>query len=416
MKVLFIIPPHPSRHTSVKDGMPLGVLYLASMIRDHEIRIIDAFSHPDSDFQNKIEDFQPDIVSISIPFKLVEKSAVKISEVIRRISGAQIIIGGIHATLAYDRIKKTISHDYFIPGEGEFAFEKLIDYLSGKFGDFPEGVLKNSDEQPVLAQKTLDINKLPFPARDLLENRDSYTERILASRGCGFRCGFCSSRSFWGDYRSREPDKIIDEIEQIYEERGTVPISFADDSFTYSRDLVENLCDRLIEREIESGGFGFSSHPLRLDEELLEKMWTAGFNSFFLGLESGSLEILNKIGKRYNYKKIEHLVKFAINLGFDIHASFMIGLPGESKKDIESTLTMAQNLPLNSIGFHIFYPFEGSPIRDNPEKYGIKIMERDEHDGDIDGEAIIHNGELTPNEILDYYYRARALMKRKHKA
>ncbi|MCD6218378.1 B12-binding domain-containing radical SAM protein [bacterium] len=408
MRVLFIIPPHPSRDMPISDGMPLGTLYLASMIREsHDVQIIDAYSQPSENIASHIIEFSPDVVAISIPFRLVEKTAQKTAQEVRENSNAKIIIGGIHATLASERIRESISHDFFIPGEAELKFKSLIESLDAGSTDFPDGVLSESDSP--------DIDKLPLPARDLLQNREIYTERILTSRGCGFNCGFCSSKKFWGAFRGRNPDLIIDELEFIYSERGFVPVSFADDSFTYDRKRVIKFCDRMMERKIKTGRLGFSSHPIRLDEEILEKTREVGFDSIFLGLESANPEILRFIGKTYDHDKIERLIEYGFKLGFEIHASFMIGLPKESREDIERTLMWAGNMPLNSIGFHIFYPFEGCAIRENPDKYGIKIQERPEHVGDIDGEAVIHNGVLSSTEILYYYYRAKAMARQKNK-
>ncbi len=408
MRVLFIIPPHPTRDMPISDGMPLGTLYLASMIREnHDVKVIDAYSQPSENIISHLTEFNPDVVAISIPFRLVEKNAQKTAQAVRENSNAKIIIGGIHATLAYERIRQSISHDFFIPGEAELKFKTLIESLEAGITDYPDGVLSESDSP--------DIDNLPFPARNLLPKREIYTERILTSRGCGFNCGFCSSRKFWGAFRGRNPDLIIDELEFIYSERGLVPVSFADDSFTYDRTRVIEFCDRMMERKVKTGGLGFSSHPIRLDEEILEKTREVGFDSIFLGLESANPEILKNIGKTYDHDKIERLIEYGIKLGFSIHASFMIGLPRESKEDIERTLIWARNMPLNSIGFHIFYPFEGCAIRETPDKYGIKIQERPEHDGDIDGEAVIHNGVLSSTEILDYYYRAKAMAKQKNK-
>lgn len=417
MRVLFIIPPHPSRDMPISDGMPLGTLYLAAMIREnHDVKVIDAYSQPSENMANHLSEFNPDVVALSIPFRLVEKSAQRTVQKIREISNAKIIIGGIHATLAAERIRDSISHDFFIPGEAELRFKSLIECLDAGSTDYPDGVLSESDAlSSDMMSEQHDIDNLPFPARNLLQNREIYTERILTSRGCGFNCGFCSSRKFWGGFRGRNPDLIIDELELIYSERGLVPVSFADDSFTYDPKRVIEFCDRMMEREVKTGGLGFSSHPVRLDEEILEKTREVGFDSIFLGLESANPEILKSIGKSYDHDKIERLIEYGVKLGFNIHASFMIGLPKERREDIERTLMWAGNMPLNSIGFHIFYPFEGCAIRENPDKYGIRIQERPEHDGDIDGEAVIHNGVLSSTEILDYYYRAKAMAKQKNK-
>jgi anaerobic magnesium-protoporphyrin IX monomethyl ester cyclase len=415
MKVLFVIPPIKGRKISSNDAMPLGVLYLASMIRDIcEIRILDCFSNPLDDQLGRILDgFRPDIIAVSIPFKAVESSVKEIIASVKQRTDSTIIIGGLHASLAISRIRTEIPHDFAIYGEAEIIFRELMLYLLGKSEKIPENVFKPGIPLKIKRGQIPDIDKIPHPSRDLLPNREIYLERIIASRGCGFHCGFCSSVKFWGSYRGRNPDLIIDELEEILKARGIVPISFADDSLTYERERIINLCEKLIERSVKTGGMGFSSHPDRLDEDLLDRMRNAGFDSIFLGLESASPSVLKKAGKKYDRNGIEKIISHALKLGYQVHASFMIGLPQESKEDIDLTLNWADSLPLKSLGFHIFYPFEGCPIRDNPAKYGIRILESIENQGDINGEAVIHNGVLSPVEILDYYYRARALARKK---
>ena len=191
----------------VNDGMPLGALYLVSMIREnHDSRIVDAYSQPSENIASHVLDFKPDAVALSIPFRLVEKTAEKAAADIRKNSDAVIIIGGIHATLASERIRRIIPYDFFIPGEAESRFKNLIECLDSDRGYYPDGVYSKSDAA-ITHSNTLppDLDKLPYPARDLLPKRETYMERILTSRGCGFNCGFCSSRKFWGSFRGRNP-------------------------------------------------------------------------------------------------------------------------------------------------------------------------------------------------------------------
>ena len=415
MRVLLLIPHNPRRRIPSPEGMPLGLLYLASMIKaDHDVRIVDEYSFPDdNNALQTIIDFSPDVVAISIPFKMLENPARNIAEKIREIGNAKIVIGGIHATNAIKRIRASITHDYMIPGEGENLFKTLINGMDSKKEFHVEGILEPQNSFKNKEPIPIEIEKIPYPSRYLLPYREKYLERILSSRGCGFNCAFCASRKFWGGFRGRNADKIIDELLEIYSERGHVPVSFADDSLTYSREHVLNLCDRIKTRRIATGSLGFSSHPNRLDEYLLDSMKDAGFDSLFIGLESGSDKVLKRIGKKYDREHAEKMIRFALGSGFDVHASFMIGLPGENKEDLDLTLAWADELPLKSIGFHIFYPFEGCEIRENADRFGIKIVETDINDGDIDGEAVIHNGVLSPGEILEYYYKARALARMK---
>jgi radical SAM superfamily enzyme YgiQ (UPF0313 family) len=129
----------------------------------------------------------------------------------------------------------------------------------------------------------------------------------------------------------------------------------------------------------------------------------------FLGLESGSPAILKKINRNHNLDKTRDLVILAQNLGVEVHASFIIGLPDETGDDIQMTIEYAVNLPSSSLGFHIFHPLPGSEYGDHPEKFGIEIIADSEGVGEIDAVAPIKTKHLNPMRILDYYYMARVV-------
>jgi radical SAM superfamily enzyme YgiQ (UPF0313 family) len=149
--------------------------------------------------------------------------------------------------------------------------------------------------------------------------------------------------------------------------------------------------------------------PELLSEDDLILYVKSGLTGLFLGLESGSPKILEKINRGHDPDRIRNLISLAGNLGVQVHASFMIGLPDETPVDIEETIEYARNLPASSLGFHIFHPLPGSEYGDNPAKYGIEITGDNDTVGEIDAVAPVCTSHLSQNQILDYYHIARGI-------
>ena len=240
-----------------------------------------------------------------------------------------------------------------------------------------------------------DLDRLPFPARDLLPNAayirhgrrryGSSVTTVMSTRGCPFACEFCSNVVFGESYRARSPVNVVDEIEQALA-LGYDRISFADDVFTLERDRVTAICD-----EIHRRGLRFPWECLArvdsVDEELAREMRRAGCTRVYFGIESGNDDVLRLMNKRITAAQARDAVEAAHRAGLEVGAFFILFYPGETDDTVLETLRFAGSLPLDYLGLSMPYPLPGTALHE-------RLRDRIRRDARPDGSYIL-NQQLT---------------------
>lgn len=397
---------------------------LGAIVRDiADVSIIDGYSHALSvrEISEQVIALTPDLVGISMPFAFSQRPAVEIAGLVKsELPGALMVAGGNQATFRADDILRNSDFDFIVLCEGETVFRALVERFSGDGiesvkADPPDGIRyrKNSDYlgEPVVL--IADLDKLPFPAPDLLPGwPDFYTARIITSRGCPFNCPYCSSTAFWRHtYRGRSPGSVVGELRNLNEKWGIKRVSFADDTFNIDRERCLGIAGELIKSQIGIE-WGASMRPDLVSREALDVYRRAGLTGLFFGMESGSLRILKSINRTHDLEISRELIRHAEEIGIEVHCSFMIGLPEEKAEDVEMTIEYARSLNASTLGFHIFHPLPGSVYGENPEGFGVEWENPElamEGLGAIDGVAPVRTLYLTSMQIVDYYFMARGL-------
>jgi anaerobic magnesium-protoporphyrin IX monomethyl ester cyclase len=421
--LILISPPNPLRPIPDRDGLPLGLCMIGSMVRDRiEVHIIDAYSPAlsvDETVRASLEK-NPDLIGVGIPFFVCKKSALEIAAKLKsERKDIPIITGGSAATIRADYLLETGLFDLVALGEAEMTISEIIDrYLKNGFygitNDPPKGTGvkgKASIDRPLIEN----LDELPYPSYDLLSGFPSeYSARILTSRGCAFRCPYCQSTRFWGNvYRTHSPERVVEEIHRLRDSWDVHRVSFADDAFNLDRNRARRIAEKLIEADL-GVEWGASSRAECLSEDDLTLFAKAGMTGLFIGLESGSANILKSINRNHDPETARRMIEYAENLGIATHVSFMIGLPDETADDVETTLEYARSLRSSSLGFHIFHPLPGSEYGENLEKYGLVSgsgEETGELIGAIDTYSIYRTRHLTTMQIIEYFDRARAIQR-----
>ena len=383
MKVCLISPPYNSAVKSVVgiSSPPLGLAYIASVLRqNHEVKIIDSniLNYTIGDVEEELRSFNPDVVGItSVTPSIYE--AYKVAETAKKVrEDCTVVLGGPHATfMPRETMEECKYIDIIVRGEGEETTRELIENIEkGAPLNEVKGITfreKNGiiDTEPRLFIKNID--NIPFPSRDLLPmhlykfNGVKYTT-MLTSRGCPFKCSFCSSsRLFGGYWRGRSPENVLEEMKTVYEEYGIRNIEFMDDTFTLNQERAEKICDEIIKQGWDIS-WGASSRVDTLSKRLVEKMKKAGCWILFLGIESGSQRILDTIGKRITLEQVKKAVKILKDAGIQVLGSFIIGFLQDTKETIKETIKFAKSLNLNYAEFSILTPYPGTPIFDYAKK------------------------------------------------
>ncbi|MFH1508531.1 MAG: radical SAM protein, partial [Candidatus Omnitrophota bacterium] len=287
------------------------------------------------------------------------------------------VLGNIHATIFAEDILKKESVDVVVHGEGEFTMLELVravienrDLTQIKGISFKQdGCIVNTPPREIL----IELEQLPYPAWHLLPvkkygflpflNVRKPGLSILGSRGCPYRCTFCSLPNTGGNYRKRQPQKIADEFEYLIENFPIKQISFVDPIFPFLTEDGLEFCDEIIKRKLNNRiVWTCETRVDKVNRKLLNKMKQAGCRRILFGLESGVQELLDNIDKSYSLEAIKTGISYARSEGIQTAGLFMIGLPGENKEMTQRTIDFAKELDLDFAKFAITVPFPGSQL------------------------------------------------------
>lgn len=285
-----------------------------------------------------------------------------------------LVLGGPHVTAFPDESLQAAPFDAGVLGDGELSMVAIADRVSrGQPLDGLPGCAVRTAEgirtNPAIAW-IQDLDKLPMPALDLLPmNRyrsigvcDPFVT-MISSRGCPFRCAFCSQVYSGDRLRTRSPESIVEEMERAVKDYGAREIVLFDETFGVKRKDALRLCELIRQRGLK---FRWNARTRidAMDEEMLLALRSAGCYILHLGIESGTQRILDRMCKGINLEQVRKGTQLARKLGFVIHAYFMIGYPGETREEVETTLRFSRELPLDWASFTVALPHPRTKLCD----------------------------------------------------
>ena len=378
---------------------PAGLGYIASVLRQDgvNVRIIDQYAEKIS--LNKLLDvikaYKPDIIGVScITFLL--KEVRYLCELIKRDDkNINIVIGNVHATYFPEETLRYVNADAVIRGEGEYAMRDYVRALANnsdlrsvlgltfKSGD----VFISNPDRPLIT----DLDALPYPAWDLI-NLDNYKGSplicangarsgiVFASRGCPYSCYYCSQDSANKKFRSREVNKVIDEIELGYEKHNFKYTALGDAYFPFSEEQGMEFCDKFIQRNLHKKVRWITETRVdKVSAKLLRKMKDAGAHLIMYGIEVGNAGVLSKLNKKTTLEQAVFALKETRRAGILSLGFFMLGLPWDTQVTCQDTINFAKKLDCDIVKFSMAVPYPGSDFFNDfsdkdtvfrsPEKY-----------------------------------------------
>jgi anaerobic magnesium-protoporphyrin IX monomethyl ester cyclase len=409
MKIALIATPYPLEEAP---SPPLGLAYAAAACEaaGATVRIFDFIvsKYSPEKLSEILEAFKPDVVgagSVTMNYHQAER----IIKDAKQLQPSIItMMGGPH--VSFD-IKGTFRScpelDLIIIGEGEQTLQELIPVLHDRnaWHGIPGIAYREAGEIVITEPRELicDLDSLPLPARHLLPisryQALGYPVSIITSRGCPNRCIFCLGRRMVGfKGRFRSPKLVVDEIEQILA-MGFTRINVADDLFTANKARVKELCDEIRHRGVTFGWSAFA-RVNTVDLETLKIMREAGCDCVSFGIESGDPEMLKRIRKGITLDQARKAIACCREADVLPHASFMVGLPGETKETLQATQRFANELDI-AYGYHFFSPFPGTTVREELENYDIEILTDDWSRYDANS-PIVKTSRLNPEEMTAF--------------
>lgn len=364
---------HSYRINNKKVGVwpPLGLLYLSAVLEKKNIssQVIDAFVLGLSLEQTlkEIARYSPKIVGISVT-TLQIRGAVQLGEAIKKqFKNIKIIIGGPHISVDNEFVRQFNCFDVGITGEAEISFVKVV-----------KKILNNMKvPKIVVGELPLDLDALPFPSREKIKIKEYFEVEkpmatIVTSRGCPYKCLFCSRVAISDRVRFRDPKLVADEIESLKNDYRD--ITFLDDTFTLKKSHTLALCEEMIKRKLKMR-WTCNTRANLLDEELVSKMKQAGCDMILIGVESGDEKLRNDIiHKKITDEDIRKAVTICKKAKITIGGYFMLGFPNEDQRQMTKTVTYPKKYDLDIMSIHTTTIYPGSELfnlaqKENKQNY-----------------------------------------------
>jgi len=356
----------------------LGPMYISAMLKEngHECDLV--LGNQLSDFEEKIESYQPDMVGFSImsgSHDWAKSIAGQIKEKYNIIN----IFGGAHPTF-FQKFVEEPEVDYLVRGEGEETMREVMDCIDKGESfhhvpnlSFSEGIA--SKHNP-LRNLRKDLDDYPFPDRNLYnvlnEKGDRKVRNVITSRGCPFHCTFCfedAMRDMYkgkGKYvRIREIDRSIEECKRLLAETNAEIIYFADDVFGMKKQWLYDFLEKYKKEVAVEFICLVRADIVASDEQYAYKLAEAGCKSVFFGIESGNEQLRNKVlNKQLTDDQILKAAKLLHDAGISFRTYNIVGLPDETLEDAFSTVELNIKIKADYPWCSIFSPFPGTELTD----------------------------------------------------
>ena len=424
MRLLLVNPPSLSKNLAPLP--PAGLAYIASYVRRHgfDVDILDAtnlgLDHAET--IARIRAAKPDVVGISVVSGTHNSSAM-LGELIREaLPDAKIVLGGPHVHFMYQQMMR--KHDWIdlcVRGEGEETMLELLSALEqdGDLSGLDGLVFRRDGEVVVNPDRAFinDLDRLPFPARDLLPmsayhwriygftRPNDHVVTITATRGCPFHCHFCASSYLWNVQRRRSVENVLDEIGECADKHDVGMLLFPDDLLLLNETWAIDLCKGMIERGYDRFKWACTGRPSGISDRTFDWLQKASCRLIMFGIEFGNQRLLDFCGKKTTIPEIEATIAETRARGILTMGFFILGYPTETVQTIEESIAFARKLKLDFAEFNLAKALPGSPLYDYCMERDLLIDTSDENFNSVSTQ-MIRLDNVRPEELQMLYGKA----------
>ena len=371
MRILLI---HPNYHSGgaeiAGNWPPAWAAYLTGSLKAagyEDVHFIDAMTNnlTDEALSALIAKEKPDIVGATAITPSIYKAerALEIAKSVH--PNAVTLLGGVHATFMYQQVLTEAPWiDAIVRGEGE---EILIEVVRAvESGDWAQA-RRNIRGLAFVDNGPKGLKIVATEAAATVKNVDAITPdwsilewdkykyiplncRVAIpnmARGCPFTCSFCSQWKFWRDYRVRDPKKVVDEIQTLYERYDVKFFILADEEPTINRKKFVQFCEELIARKLpEKVQWGINTRVTDIlrDEKLLPLYRKAGLIHVSLGTEAAAQLKLDRFNKETKVADNKKAIQLLRDAGIVVEAQFIVGLGKRDRRDPRRNLSHGDGL------------------------------------------------------------------------
>ncbi len=399
---LLLLRPNDQKHvySSVSDLVaiepPFWAATIAAYVRKNgiDVGILDAEvgNLSPQEVIGKISSVQPKMIGIVITGNNLSASTWKmhgagaIAALIKEhLPDCRIFMWGLHVSALPERTLLEEKTDYVIKGESLSSIVELVkcelfggdpSSIKGLYYRMADGEIHGNPE--IVLEDTLD--NMPLPAWDLLpmeryraHNWHRFGETpdtpkgygvIATSLGCPFSCSYCAIYALSGVHRVRfrSVDSVLEEIDNLVTKYHVHYIKILDENFVLNRKYVEELCDRIIERNYDLNMWAYARVDT-VDDHILKKLRRANIRWLCLGIESADEQQMDNVNKgQYNNERVKRVAAMIKAADINILGNFMFGLPDDTIESMQATLSLARELNCEWVNMYSTMAFPGSKL------------------------------------------------------
>jgi len=419
---------HPNYHSGgaeiAGNWPPAWVAYLAGPLKAAgytDIHFIDAMTHHigEEELFARIQALAPDIVGATAITPSIYKAERALELAKQAAPKAITVLGGVHATFMFKQVLSEAPHiDAIVRGEGEEVF---LDFVRA----VEDGRWQAERKKIKGIAYTDDTGIVATPAAPTVKDLDGIVpdwsildwEKYIyiplntrlaipsLARGCPFTCSFCSQWKFWRDYRVRDPQKVVDEIEDLVETHGVGFFILADEEPTINKKKFTEFCEELIRRGLPDRvkwGINTRVTDIQRDKDMLPLWRKAGLVHISLGTEAAAQLKLDRFNKETKVEENKEAIRLLREADIFTEAQFIVGLENETEETLEETYRYARDWNPDLANWTMYTPWPFTPLfqelRDKVEVFDFEkynfvtpIMKPDAMDRATLLDRVMHN-------------------------
>lgn len=417
------------------EDMPLGIGYLIAVLKNagYKVGLLDIWGRDLNNEQviDSIKKVLPEYDLCGISAYSTQYSYFTwIIKEIKKIKDIPIIVGGPLATHSSHIIEKRPEVDFIVLGEGEISIVNLLKNIDSPQNVFGIGYKKDgkliiNQEQDAIR----DLDMLPLPDREMFDvesyiknTRSSLSAKrgfrilnMISSRGCPYRCRYCSKTFKYA--RTRSIDSVIREIQFLKEKYRVNYIKFNDELVLFNKKRGMELSEKIKPLNIK---WKCQGRVNVVDLELLKAMKAAGCVAIGYGIESGSQRILNNMNKKATVEQNYTAIEITRKTGIEIIVQTMFGYIGEDEESIKETTSFCIRCGIKAGPLFPVVPLPGTDLYSYAIKHNLIKDEVDYHMNLDSGYSSYSSANLTQwtnselvrkrrrlrNKINNYYYKS----------
>lgn len=365
MKIAFITPATALRRLSAYRffgkmyGQPnsiTGPLILGGILKKagHEVRVYEELNGR-VDFKYV---YDCDVVCLYTMTSTAPR-AYELADMVHRYGRGRVLIGGMHATVMPEEAAEHA--DQVLVGEGE---KDIVDIVEGRITG-----------KIIQCHPTENLDEVPFPDYSVLKTPVE-AANVISTRGCPFKCTFCTTSRTFAPYRKRSVDNVIEEI-RMYKRMGFKYMNFEDDNFTADKDRAKEICRRMIAEGLTfKESFFFGRTDMARDEELLDLLQKAHLTRVLIGIESLNQKALDSVNKHQNIEDIQRAAEACKKHGIRLIASIVLGLDDDTIDDMNRSIQFAKDIDAYQLQPAVLTPFPGTPVYEQMVKEGRMLSDK----------------------------------------